>query len=97
MKPSSSGEDSSPSQSASLRRVQSQSNLRQDATESRFPTGPEDVGKWMRRRKSIDTMSRFGVFELDDTSAARPPSEMFAGLDNIAHPARKKSAFRLVV
>jgi hypothetical protein len=96
MKPSSSGEDSSPSQSASIRRVQSQSNLR-DTAGSSFPTGPEDVGRWIRRRKSIDTMSRFGVFELDDTSAARPPSEILAGLDSVAHPVKRKNAFRPVI
>jgi hypothetical protein len=93
----SSSSDESPGNSPSLRKVKSQSNLRQDGNPSfAFQVSPEDVNHWARRRKSVDMISR-GVYELDDTSSTSPPSLLSADMERAAHPVRKKSMFRLIL
>ncbi|KAH8667562.1 hypothetical protein BGZ60DRAFT_564753 [Tricladium varicosporioides] len=94
-KPTSSGE-SSTSQSSSLRRVKSQSNLKQGQTEAVFPANPEDVSRWSKRRNSINAMSQPDVYELDDTSSTAAPSDMTIDWDEIPSM-RKKKPFRFVI
>lgn len=96
MRKSSSSDESSGNPS-SLRRVKSQSNLRQDDNpSSAFPVSPEDVNQWARRRKSVD-MIPGGVYELDDTSSTLMSSVLPAEMDSAAQPTRKKSMFRLIL
>lgn len=92
----SSSTESSSSHASSLRRVKSQSNLNQAQPEIGFPTSPEDVSQWSRRRNSVDTTAHPGVYELDDTSSTAAPSETLTSADQIT-TLRRKNPFRLVI